>query len=120
VHLTDSKLFRGSRMSSWHHGPVGSASSVTSPFWARAIKDVELVRVIGLGLPVSPGSDEWLLQMSHVSLTERAETPARAKSQRLSSPRLVWCEPPATSSPASLPLTDVSCTVGADGRSRTS
>jgi hypothetical protein len=25
VHLTDSKLYRGSRMSSWHHGPVGRA-----------------------------------------------------------------------------------------------
>ena len=36
---------------------AGSVSSVTSPFWARAVKDVELVKEMGLGLPVSPGRD---------------------------------------------------------------
>src|SRR5664280_1463154 len=29
---------------------AGSVSSVTSPFWARVVKDVELVRVMGLVL----------------------------------------------------------------------
>jgi hypothetical protein len=38
---------------------VGAAAgSVSSPFWARTVRDVELVKVMGLECPVSPGSDD--------------------------------------------------------------
>src|ERR1039458_7478235 len=52
-------------------GAAGSMSSVTFPFWARAVTDAALVKVMDLRLPVSPWSDEWLRQVSHFSLTDR-------------------------------------------------
>ncbi len=33
------------------------SSSVTSPFWARGVKDVELVKVMGLAFLSRPGRD---------------------------------------------------------------
>jgi hypothetical protein len=56
-------------------GAAGSMSSVTFPFWARAVTDAALVKVMVLGLPVSPWSDEWPRQVSHVSLTDRGINP---------------------------------------------
>src|SRR5664280_982613 len=54
-------------------GAAGSmSSSVTSSFWARSIKGVELVKVMVSVLPVSPWREERLRQVSHVSLTDRA------------------------------------------------
>jgi hypothetical protein len=47
------------------------SSSVTSSFWARSIKGVELVKVMAAVLPVSPWREERLEQVSHVSLTDR-------------------------------------------------
>src|SRR5664280_1403881 len=56
-------------------GAAGSmSSSVTSSFWARSIKGVELVKVMVSVLPVSPWREERLRQVSHVSLTDRAST----------------------------------------------
>src|SRR5664280_1069795 len=53
-------------------GAAGSmSSSVTSSFWARSIKGVELVKVMVSVLPVSPWREERLRQVSHVSLTDR-------------------------------------------------
>src|SRR5665213_2075986 len=57
-------------------GAAGSmSSSVTSLFWARSIKDAELVKVMVSVLPVSPWREERLRQVSHVSLTDRASSP---------------------------------------------
>src|SRR5664280_1702809 len=56
-------------------GAAGSmSSSVTSSFWARSIKGVELVKVMVSVLPVSPWREERLRQVSHVSLTDRARS----------------------------------------------
>src|SRR5664280_2164105 len=56
-------------------GAAGSmSSSVTSSFWARSIKGVELVKVMVSVLPVSPWREERLRQVSHVSLTDRGAT----------------------------------------------
>src|SRR5664280_1004730 len=56
-------------------GAAGSmSSSVTSSFWARSIKGVELVKVMVSVLPVSPWREERLRQVSHVSLTDRVDT----------------------------------------------
>src|SRR5664280_1157157 len=56
-------------------GAAGSmSSSVTSSFWARSIKGVELVKVMVSVLPVSPWREERLRQVSHVSLTDRGLT----------------------------------------------
>src|SRR5664280_2933099 len=56
-------------------GAAGSmSSSVTSSFWARSIKGVELVKVMVSVLPVSPWREERLRQVSHVSLTDRVVT----------------------------------------------
>lgn len=49
------------------------SSSVTSSFWARSIKGVELVKVMVSVLPVSPWREERLRQVSHVSLTDRGQ-----------------------------------------------
>src|SRR5664280_1003223 len=58
-------------------GAAGSmSSSVTSSFWARSIKGVELVKVMVSVLPVSPWREERLRQVSHVSLTDRVWTAA--------------------------------------------
>src|SRR5664280_2129700 len=55
-------------------GAAGSmSSSVTSSFWARSIKGVELVKVMVSVLPVSPWREERLRQVSHVSLTDRED-----------------------------------------------
>src|SRR5664279_5730410 len=67
-------------------GAAGSmSSSVTSSFWARSIKGVELVKVMVSVLPVSPWREERLRQVSHVSLTdrERADGDARETAWRL-------------------------------------
>src|SRR5664280_2270691 len=56
-------------------GAAGSmSSSVTSSFWARSIKGVELVKVMVSVLPVSPWREERLRQVSHVSLTDRVSS----------------------------------------------
>jgi hypothetical protein len=68
----------GARMASFCSGvhvrlvgaAAGSVSSVTSLFWARVVKDVELVKVMGLEFPVSLGGKR-LRQVSLVSLTDR-------------------------------------------------
>src|ERR1035441_8475476 len=59
-------------------GAAGSmSSSVTSSFWARSIKGVELVKVMVSVLPVSPWREERLRQVSHVSLTDRGRSVGR-------------------------------------------
>src|SRR5664280_276704 len=69
-------------------GAAGSmSSSVTSSFWARSIKGVELVKVMVSVLPVSPWREERLRQVSHVSLTDRAQGVASALPLNLRSPR---------------------------------
>src|SRR5664279_3595850 len=62
-------------------GAAGSmSSSVTSSFWARSIKGVELVKVMVSVLPVSPWREERLRQVSHVSLTDRGPRQLRGAS----------------------------------------
>src|SRR5664280_2462447 len=70
-------------------GAAGSmSSSVTSSFWARSIKGVELVKVMVSVLPVSPWREERLRQVSHVSLTDRA---LRIPSRRIFPVRYLYC-----------------------------
>src|SRR5664280_1391860 len=67
-------------------GAAGSmSSSVTSSFWARSIKGVELVKVMVSVLPVSPWREERLRQVSHVSLTDRESSTQKVRWLRTTS-----------------------------------
>src|SRR5664280_1978434 len=74
-------------------GAAGSmSSSVTSSFYKRQIKGVELVKVMVSVLPVSPWREERLRQVSHVSLTDRGPT-AAVPFAAAHSNALAWCTP---------------------------
>jgi hypothetical protein len=74
-------------------GRAAGSGSSTTPSWARASRDA-VVMVIGLGGPVSPCRGGGLLQVSHVTLTDRG--PARCSPPRR---RWRWPTPRCTGAP---------------------
>jgi len=56
--MTHSHIGTGRRLAGWTGVAARSVSSVTPPFWEHPVKDVQLVKVIGLEFPFSPGKDD--------------------------------------------------------------